>query len=53
MVEKYVVIAYKEDKEIEITVDGKPNIDQDGYLRFGRDNYVFNRGSWSYFRKVT
>ena len=51
--DKYIVNIFKADKEVEITVEGKPNIDGDGYLRFGRDNYVFNRGSWSYFKKVT
>ena len=24
---KYIVIAYKEDEEVEITVEGRPNID--------------------------
>jgi hypothetical protein len=50
---KYIVNTYKEDKEVEIEVSGLPNIDGNGYLRFGTDRFVFNRGSWSYFKKVT
>ena len=50
--ERYIVNAFKADSEIEIEVEGKPSIDGDGYLRFGRDNFVFNRGSWSYFKKI-
>jgi len=49
---KYLVTVYKEEKKVEIEVTGLPNIDGDGYLRFGRDKFVFNRGSWSYFKKV-
>ena len=49
--EKYIVKIYDEEKDIE--VEGKPNIDSDGYLRFGRDNFVFNRGTWAWFKRVT
>ena len=51
--EKYIVICHSKDGDIEIEVEGKQYIDGDGYLRFGRDNFVFARGSWSYFKKVT
>ena len=49
--EKYVVVIFAENKE-EIEVTGKPIIDTDGYLRFGRDNFVFQRGQWTYYYKV-
>ena len=51
MGEKYIVKIFTDQGEIEVPVEGKPNIDSDGYLRFGRDNYVFNHGSWSWFKK--
>ena len=52
--EKYVVYCHlngADNKKIE--VEGKPNIDSNGYLRFGRENFVFSRGSWSYYKKVS
>lgn len=51
--DKYIVYCYLNGRDAKIEVEGKHNIDGDGYLRFGRDNFVFARGSWSYFKKVT
>ena len=51
--EKYVVYLTGEKEESKtVYVEGRANIDGDGYLRFGRDEFVFARGSWSYFKKV-
>jgi len=49
---KYIVIAWSnKEEEIKIEVEGTPMIDSDGYLSFGKDNFVFNIGSWSYYYK--
>ena len=51
--EKYIVIRHHYDHETETKVKGKPQIDADGYLRFGRDDFVFNRNTWIWFKKDT
>jgi len=53
MDEKYVVFLFTCNGGIEeIEVVGMPGLYEDGVLSFGRNNFVFNRGSWSYFKKV-
>lgn len=51
--EKYVVTILEHGTEKKLKVEGKPQIDFDGYLKFGRDDYVFNHGAWLWFKKDT
>ncbi len=55
--EKYIVYLYTSDSAItkgldEIKVEGEPKTDGEGDLIFGNRNFVFNRGSWKYYKKV-
>ena len=53
MAQKYVVFLFTHDGIEEIEVIGKQQIDNEsGCLSFARDNFVFNRGSWNYFKKA-
>ena len=52
MDEKYVVFLFTHDGIEQVEVVGRPQIDADGILKFGEDSFVFNHGSWNYFKRV-